>query len=179
MPLFLSLILGLGVCLIYLSCFPDNGKPPKPSNDPALVVALRKAGMHSLTPRTFMWVSVASGVTASSLESIPLQREPLHLAFPRRIAESLPPGYSFESLVKALEPLGYLSAPLAMIRNADRYYLRCAGLDPETLCYATSYSNLRKLLNRQFAYGVIPAGFIDKTDTFAHVPIRPAAYYTL
>ena len=58
---------GLGVCLIYLSCFPDNGKPPKPSNDPALVVALRKAGMHSLTPRTFMWVSVASGVTASVL----------------------------------------------------------------------------------------------------------------
>ena len=50
MPLFLSLILALGVCLIYLSCFPDNGKPPKPSNDPALVVALRKAGMHSLTP---------------------------------------------------------------------------------------------------------------------------------
>lgn len=122
---------------------------------------------------------IASGVTASSLESIPLQREPLHLAFPRRIEEGLPPEYSFESLIKTLEPLGYLSAPLAMIRNADLYYLRCAGLDPETLCYTTSYSNLRKLLNRQFAYGVIPAGFIDKTDTFAHVPIRPAAYYTL
>ena len=83
MPLFLSLILGLGVCLIYLSCFPDNGKPPKPSNDPALVVALRKAGMHSLTPRTFMWVSVASGVSASVLLLMVTQLLPLvlrHLA---------------------------------------------------------------------------------------------------
>ena len=79
MPLFLSLILGLGVCLIYLSCFPDNGKPPKPSNDPALVVALRKAGMHSLTPRTFMWVSVASGVTASVLLLMVTQLLPLGL----------------------------------------------------------------------------------------------------
>ena len=79
MPLFLSLILGLGVCLIYLSCFPDNGKPPKPSNDPALVVALRKAGMHSLTPRTFMWVSVASGVSASVLLLMVTQLLPLGL----------------------------------------------------------------------------------------------------
>lgn len=79
MPLFLSLILGLGVCLIYLSCFPDSGKPPKPSNDPALVIALRKAGMHSLTPRTFMWVSVASGVTASVLLLMVTQLLPLGL----------------------------------------------------------------------------------------------------
>ena len=79
MPLFLSLILGLGVCLIYLSCFPDNGKPPKPSNDPALVVALRKAGMHSLTPRTFTWVSVVSGVSASVLLLMVTQLLPLGL----------------------------------------------------------------------------------------------------
>ena len=53
MPLFLSLILGLGVCLMYLSCFPEGQKPVREAADPALVVALRKAGMHTLTPRTF------------------------------------------------------------------------------------------------------------------------------
>lgn len=122
---------------------------------------------------------IASGVTASSLEAIPLQREPLHLAFPRGIEEDLPQDYSFEKLIEALEALDYISAPLASIRNADLHYLRCAGLEPEISCYSTSYAHLRKLLNRQFAYGVIPAGFIEETDTFAHVPIRPAAYYTL
>ena len=59
MPLFLSLILGIGVCLVYLSCFPEGQKPVREAADPALVVALRKAGMHTLTPRTFTWVSLA------------------------------------------------------------------------------------------------------------------------
>ena len=67
MPLFLSLILGLGVCLMYLSCFPEGQKPVREAADPALVVALRKAGMHTLTPRTFTWVSLASAVALSLL----------------------------------------------------------------------------------------------------------------
>ena len=67
MPLFLSLILGIGVCLVYLSCFPEGQKPVREAADPALVVALRKAGMHTLTPRTFTWVSLASAVALSLL----------------------------------------------------------------------------------------------------------------
>lgn len=67
MSLFLSLILGIGVCLVYLSCFPEGQKPVREAADPALVVALRKAGMHTLTPRTFTWVSLASAVALSLL----------------------------------------------------------------------------------------------------------------
>lgn len=67
MPLFLSLILGIGVCLVYLSCFSEGQKPVRSTADSALVVALRKAGMHTLTPRTFTWVSVASAVVLSLL----------------------------------------------------------------------------------------------------------------
>ena len=67
MSLFLSLILGIGVCLVYLSCFPEGQKPVRSTADSALVVALRKAGMHTLTPRTFTWVSVASAVVLSLL----------------------------------------------------------------------------------------------------------------
>ena len=65
------------------------------------------------------------------------------------------------------------------LRYADLYYLRSAGLDPQPLCYASSYAHLRKLLNLQFAYGIIPEGFIEETDSFSHIPVRPAAYYTL
>lgn len=67
MSLFLSLILGIGVCLVYLSYFPEEQKPVRSTADSALVVALRKAGMHTLTPRTFTWVSVASAVVLSLL----------------------------------------------------------------------------------------------------------------
>ena len=52
---------------MYLSGFPDGQKPVREAADPALVVALRKAGMHTLTPRTFTWVSLASAVALSLL----------------------------------------------------------------------------------------------------------------
>ena len=52
---------------MYLSCFPEGQKPVRSTADSALVVALRKAGMHTLTPRTFTWVSVASAVVLSLL----------------------------------------------------------------------------------------------------------------
>ncbi len=132
-----------------------------------------------LQGRADMGFIIASGITATTLESIPLQEEPLHLAFPRALLEEIGSPLSYEKLIQALGDLDYISAPLASIRNADLHYLRCAGLDPEILCYTTSYAHLRKLLNRQFAYGVIPEGFIQKTDTFAHVPIKPAARYVL
>ena len=122
---------------------------------------------------------IASGLKATSLESIPLQREPLHLAFPRTL---FPEGVSeipYDELIRALQPLDYISAPHVALRYADLYYLRSAGLDPQLLCYASSYAHLRKLLNLQFAYGIIPEGFIEETDSFSHIPVRPAAYYTL
>lgn len=144
-----------------------------------VLVTEKSAKEEVLRGNADMGFIIASGVTSSSLDSIPLQREALHLAFPRQILENLPPDYSFEELIKALQGMDYVSAPLAGIRNADAYYLCCAGLDPKIMCYATSYAHLRKLLNLQFAYGVIPEGFIEETDTFAHVPIRPAAFYTL
>ena len=62
MSLFLSLLLGMGVCLVYLSCFPESRRSVHREKDSALVIALRKARMHSLTPRTFTWVSVAIGM---------------------------------------------------------------------------------------------------------------------
>ena len=55
------------MCLVYLSCFPEGQKPVREAADPALVVALRKAGMHTLTPRTFTWASLASAVALSLL----------------------------------------------------------------------------------------------------------------
>lgn len=144
-----------------------------------VLVTEKSAKEEVLRGNADMGFIIASGVTSSSLDSIPLQREAIHLAFPRQVLEELPADYSFEELTKALRGMEYISAPRAQIRDADEYYLRCAGLDPKVLCYATSYAHLRKLLNLQFAYGVIPEGFIEETDTFAHVPIRPAAFYTL
>ncbi|HJC47830.1 MAG TPA: LysR family transcriptional regulator [Candidatus Lachnoclostridium pullistercoris] len=144
-----------------------------------VLVTEKSAKEEVLRGNADMGFIIASGVTSSSLDSIPLQREAIHLAFPRQVLEELPADYSFEELTKVLRGMEYISAPRAQIRDADEYYLRCAGLDPKVLCYATSYAHLRKLLNLQFAYGVIPEGFIEETDTFAHVPIRPAAFYTL
>ena len=124
-------------------------------------------------------VSIASGLKATSLESIPLQREPRHLAVPRTLCPEGASEIPYVERIRALQPLDYISAPQVALRYADLYYLRSAGLDPQSLCYASSYAHLRKLLNFQFAYGIIPEGFIEETDSFSHIPVRPAAYYTL
>ena len=122
---------------------------------------------------------IASGIKASSLDSIPIQKDALHLAFPTWVTEEGASDVDYEEIIRKLRYMGYISAPFTGLRGADMYYLRCAGLEPDTLCYTTSYRHLKELLNRQFAYGILPENFIEKSDEFAHIPIRPEAYYTL
>ena len=122
---------------------------------------------------------IASGIKASSLDSIPIQKEILHLPFPSWVAGKEPSDLQYKEIIRKLRGIGYISSPFTGLSGADMYYLRCAGLEPDTLCYTASYRHLKELLNRQFAYGILPEGFIESGDEFAHMPIRPEAYYTL
>ena len=122
---------------------------------------------------------IGSGIKASSLDSIPIQKEALHLAYPSWLIDGGMRNEEYDEVIRKLRDMDYIAAPFSGLQSADLYYLRCAGLEPETLCYATSYRHLKELLNRQFAYGILPEGFIDESDEFAHIPIRPEAYYTL
>lgn len=71
MNILLGLLLGAGIFLAWWSFWPvTQGKTVK-SREPKIVILLRKAGMHSLTYRAFIWLSVGSAfVTALVLLAI-------------------------------------------------------------------------------------------------------------
>lgn len=115
-------------------------------------------------------------MTASALGDIPVRKEVLHLAFPRDLAGG---SGDYGALISSLKELGFIGGPLNTLEYAEQYYLKRAGLQPEVLCRAASFRHLRYLLNRQFAYGLLPAGAISEEDSFAHIPIFPSAAYIL
>lgn len=60
MNILLGLLLGAGAFLLWWSCWPVPAGEERPNREPKMVIMLRKAGMHSLSLRTFMWLSVGS-----------------------------------------------------------------------------------------------------------------------
>ena len=60
MNILLGLLLGAGAFLLWWSCWPVPAGEARPNREPKMVIMLRKAGMHSLSLRTFMWLSVGS-----------------------------------------------------------------------------------------------------------------------
>ena len=60
MNVLLGLLLGAGAFLLWWSCWPVPAGEERPNREPKMVIMLRKAGMHSLSLRTFMWLSVGS-----------------------------------------------------------------------------------------------------------------------
>lgn len=57
-----GLSMGIGVFLIWWSCWSTPQKNAKPEREPRIAVALRKAGMPGITPSAFTGVSILSGI---------------------------------------------------------------------------------------------------------------------
>ncbi len=141
-----------------------------------VIVEDTSAKLEVVNERADLAFIINSGVTASSLGGIPIRKEPLHLAFPKSLLNE---EADYRTLIAALDELGFIGGPLNTLEYAERYYLNRTGLKPEILCRATSFRHLRYLLNRQFAYALLPASAILEEDSFAHVPILPSAAYIL
>ena len=68
MNILLGLLLGAGAFLLWWSCWPVPAGEERPNREPKMVIMLRKAGMHSLSLRTFMWLSVGSAAITALVD---------------------------------------------------------------------------------------------------------------
>ena len=62
-----GLAMGIGVFLVWWSCWSMPQGTVRTRREPKIVVTLRKAGMHTVTPSAFTGVSILSGVLAGVL----------------------------------------------------------------------------------------------------------------